>query len=769
MPRPEKQDERTEQVPRGNRKIAQIELLRPQAKGETVNVPSEQIKELFGDILQRLSDLIWETDENGVFTWCSGAAEDIFGVSTRELIGKRLFDFMPAEESQRMKNLFEEIFLRKQPIKDIEACPEDRHGKRHWLYVNGVPIIDNKGLLKGYLGIYRDIATPKKAEESLRESEVKFRTLADEAFDGIAIHEGQRIIEINKAFGILWGYDSREAAGMKIDELFAPECRKDVKEKVQSDYNRPYEAVAVRKDGTKFRLEIAGKFITYKGQKVRIATVRDITERKRAEENLRNSEERYRVTFENTGTATVLIEEDTTIILANTEFERLSGFSKQEIEGKKKWTEFVAKEDLPWMLEQHRLRRKNREDAAKQYEFRFVTRNGNIRNIAHLTDVIPGTKRSVAALMDITERKLTEEKLQNERNLLRTLIDHIPDGIYVKDKDGRFILYNKSVAEYWCTKGVTDLLGKTDFDILPQTTAQSYFDEERKIMSTNRPLIDREGTCADSTGNLHHFLTTKVPLRDTHGNIVGTAGVNHEITTIKLFESKLLDYQKQLKRLASRLITVEEQERRHIAGAIHDEISQTLAMAKIKLDKLRNSPLPETTVQAIEEVTSCVEQVIQETRTLTFELSNPTLYELGFEVAVAEWLNENIQEKHGIATEFHDDGLPKPLDDDLKAMLFRNAHELLINCIKHAKAKKIRVSILRIDDSIEVAVEDNGVGFDPAQVWTKTGKKATYGLFSIRENMENTGGSFKIESKPGAGCKAIMTAPLKSQSNKKEV
>ncbi len=79
--------------------------------------------------------------------------------------------------------------------------------------------------------------------------------------------------------------------------------------------------------------------------------------------------------------------------------------------------------------------------------------------------------------------------------------------------------------------------------------------------------------------------------------------------------------------------------------------------------------------------------MIQETRTLTFELSNPILYELGFEAAVAEWLSEQVQVKHGIATEFQDDGKAKPLDDDVKVMLFRNVRELLINCIKHAKAE----------------------------------------------------------------------------------
>jgi signal transduction histidine kinase len=161
--------------------------------------------------------------------------------------------------------------------------------------------------------------------------------------------------------------------------------------------------------------------------------------------------------------------------------------------------------------------------------------------------------------------------------------------------------------------------------------------------------------------------------------------------------------------------------------------------------------------------------VIQETRTLTFELSNPILYELGFEAAVAEWLDEQVQIKHGIATEFLDDGKAKPLDDNIKVMLFRNVRELLINCIKHAKAKAIRVNIRRIDDSIEVTVEDNGVGFDPVQVRATAFKKAKFGLFSVRESLENTGGHFEIESKPGAGCKATMIAPIKNAKTDKEI
>jgi PAS domain S-box-containing protein len=144
---------------------------------------------------------------------------------------------------------------------------------------------------------------------------------------------------------------------------------------------------------------------------------------KRSHKALRKSEELYRAVFENTGTATVLIEENTIISHANAEFEKLSKCSKQEIEGKKSWTDFVVKEDLDRMRAQHLLRREKLETALKQYEFRFITNDGDIRNIFLSIDVIPGTKRSVASLLDITERKRAEMELARVNRALRMFSD----------------------------------------------------------------------------------------------------------------------------------------------------------------------------------------------------------------------------------------------------------------------------------------------------------------------------------------------------------
>ncbi|MGD0077282.1 MAG: PAS domain S-box protein [Sedimentisphaerales bacterium] len=737
MPRSGKNNERIKQVPRGRKKSAKVEPLRPQA---------EHPDKLYNDLAKFPSENpypVLRIHRDGTVLYANKASEPLLKARD-SAIGK------PAPTQWR--RLAEDVLTTGQVARE-----ELKDNGRVFAF-RVVPITGSD-----YVNFYGvDITEQKKTGESLRESENKFKTLADEAFDSIVIHDGQRIIEVNKAFGRLWGYDPKEAAGLKIEKFFAPEGWEDAKKKIQSGYDRPYEADTIRKDGTKFRVEIAGKSIIYKGKPARIATTRDITERKRAEEEFRKSEESYRVTFENTGTATVLIEDDTTISLANTEFERLSGFSKQEIEGKKSWTEFVVKENLAWMLEQHRLRRENRETAMKQYEFRFITKSGDIRDISLLIDVIPGTKRSVASLMDITARKQAECALRTSEERFRSLFEQAADAIVVIDaRTGEMAEFNDKAHQ---------MLGYTRTEYAKLILSDIDAIESKEEVAAHIDKIVRQGSDIFETKQRKKDGTPCDVL--VSSKLITVAGkpylqaIWRDITELKKAEGILLEYQKQLKRLAARLTLTEERERRRIAGKIHDEISQTLAIVKIKLDTLQSSSPSEASAAEIAEISSSVEKVIQETRTLTFELSYPILYELGFEAAVAEWLSEQVQKKHGIATEFQDDGQTKPLDDDVRVLLFRNIRELLINIIKHARADKVKVSVAKTDDSIKVTVEDNGVGLNVEEITAS--RKGSFGLFSIRESIGELGGSFEIESKPGAGCKVTMMAPLKGIRQPKE-
>ena len=169
-------------------------------------------------------------------------------------------------------------------------------------------------------------------------------------------------------------------------------------------------------------------------------------EYKNAEIELRKSEEKFRTIFENTGTATCIIDENATIVLANARFAQIAGYAIEEIVGKIPWTEFVVKKELKRMLEQHNLRRSHSDQALKSYEFRFQDKHGNIRDIFLTIDVIPNTKKSVASLLDITERKRIEAEERNSRHRFKSLFDQAADGILVGISTGEIIEANNSMC-----------------------------------------------------------------------------------------------------------------------------------------------------------------------------------------------------------------------------------------------------------------------------------------------------------------------------------
>ena len=163
--------------------------------------------------------------------------------------------------------------------------------------------------------------------------------------------------------------------------------------------------------------------------------------------------------------------------------------------------------------------------------------------------------------------------------------------------------------------------------------------------------------------------------------------------------------------------------------------------------------------KTIEEVWRLIDQTIQDTRTLTFELSPPVLYELGLEPAL-EWLVETFRARHNIETSYVDDGEPKPLEPDLSGLLFQSVQELLINAAKHGHPSRIKVSSRRAGNHIFLEVEDNGCGFDPSQIGSASQSPPGFGLFSIRERLGSMGGGVQVRSRPGEGASVVLSADL---------
>ncbi len=225
----------------------------------------------------------------------------------------------------------------------------------------------------------------------------------------------------------------------------------------------------------------------------RIEHYYDITEYKQMEESIKRSEEMYRTLFETTGTAMAIIEEDTTISLVNSEFERLSGYLREEIEGKKSWTEFVIEDDLDRMLDYHEKRRKGNDIAPRKYEFRFINKTGEIRDIFITVALIPGTKKSISSLIDITDLKRAEKTLRESEEKFRHLSEEISEGITIT-VNGKNYWVNKAFCNIFGYKR-EELIGKgVEFLVIPEEVPILL--ERMKLRLAGKKVLSRYETIA---------------------------------------------------------------------------------------------------------------------------------------------------------------------------------------------------------------------------------------------------------------------------------
>ncbi|MEA2053900.1 MAG: PAS domain-containing protein, partial [Candidatus Thermoplasmatota archaeon] len=254
-----------------------------------------------------------------------------------------------------------------------------------------------------------------------------------------------------------------------------------------------------------------------------------VVELEKAEEKLKESEEKYRTTFENTGTAMAILEEDTTISLVNSQFEKLSGYSKKEIEGKMSWTKFVHPDDLEKMIEYHKKRRKKPEEVPKAYEFRAIDKNGNIINMLINVDLIPGTKKSVISLIDTTELKRAEEELQKSEEKYRSLVENINTGIYrnTPGTKGKFIEANPAIIEMFGYGNRKEFLKINVSDLYQNSEDRKKFNE--KILK-NGFVRNEELKLKKKDGTLIWASVTATAVYDENGEVKYYDGMIEDIT-----------------------------------------------------------------------------------------------------------------------------------------------------------------------------------------------------------------------------------------------
>jgi PAS domain S-box-containing protein len=370
-----------------------------------------------------------------------------------------------------------------------------------------------------------------------------------------------------------------------------------------------------------------------------------------------------------------------------------------------------------------------------------------------------GNRQAVISISrDIRERKKAEKTIIDTKNFLGDVIRTSADGIMVTDTVGVITLVNEAVEEI-AGYSKEDLLGKNihDFMVVPDGELQDDVVERKSTAKDS--VYYYESKWKGKNGRLIDLGMSVSTLRDYSGDTTGMVACVRDITDRKTAENKLLEYQNQLRCLASQLILTEEQERRRIATEIHDRIAQSLALAKIKLGALGMAVQSREKAKDVAAIRSLLEQSIKDTRSLIFDLSPPFLYEFGLEKAL-EWLLEDVEKQHGVRMHLEYSGSQGDYDDDVRVLLYQSIRELLINVVKHAKAKTATVSLDRNAQKVHVCVEDDGQGFLISPDGFQVSSGGGYGIFSIKERFQHLGGALTVDSRLSQGTRISLDLPL---------
>jgi PAS domain S-box-containing protein len=380
-------------------------------------------------------------------------------------------------------------------------------------------------------------------------------------------------------------------------------------------------------------------------------------------------------------------------------------------------------------------------------------------------------------------RKCAEEALRESQQMLHLVLDTIPVRVFWKDTGSNYLGCNRPFALDAGLRSPEEIVGRNDFEMSWSEQARLYRSDDRLVMETGTPKLGYEEPQTAPGGDRIWLRTSKVPLFDAKGDIRGVLGTYEDITVQKRAEEELresrdaLDLRvqertaelekanEQLRQIPSKLISVQEEERKRLASDLHDSIGQTLAAVKFWVEmvlKLRDVGDSCAALNHLEQFVPILQRSIEETRHIYMGLRPSMLDNEGL-LATLGWLcrecmklypERHIEFEAGIAEE--------KIPEDLKVNIFRIAQEALNNIARHSRAEWVDISLSNNIGEIQLVVSDDGVGMDQELI-LRTNTARSLGLTSMRERAELTGGSFSIESAPGEGTTITASWPIEAE------
>jgi PAS domain S-box-containing protein len=631
-------------------------------------------------------------------------------------------------------------------------------------------------------GTVSDITDHKRSELALRESEERYRKLAESTTDLIAIHDRNgTLLYGNPAGAAYFGIESESAVGMTQQELFSPEIVRKHTELIAKVFQTGeiFETDGAYPHGSG-ELWFNTRLIPLRDEHGHVTSVmsvsRNITQRKQAEEalkqahdeleqrveertaelthtneQLRQSHNELQVIYDGVIDGILLADIETKqIVRTNSSMCRMLGYSEEQLLSMSVW-DIHLPEDLASVSEAFRAFAEGR--IAIFDDLVFLRRDGSVFCAQATGRAIVYKERPcvIGFFRDITERKRAEEALRQSEEKHRGLLEACPDAVVMADLNGKILFTSRQTRELVGLSDQEDLVGQSVFDyVIEDDRCRLAENIPRLLQSGVRRNIEYTVLCRDGTA-----VPTEISSalnRDAAGQPIAIMVVIRDITERMAVQAARQREHRTLKHL----LQSSDHERQTIAYDIHDGLAQQLAGAIMQFDVYESllEKKPNDAAKAYDAAKLLLQRGHTEARRLIAGIRHPVLDEAGVVEAVAHIINEQNREK-GPEIAFHSIVQFSRLVPLLENAIYRIIQEGLTNACKYSKSDRIRITLLQQKDRLRIEIRDWGIGFNPKIV-----KECSYGLTGIRERAKLLGGKYRLHSAAGKGTRLVVGLPL---------
>lgn len=716
--------------------------------------------------------LIAQCGIDGRYRFVNQQYAELVGRTPDELIGLHPREVLGAEAYRQAAPFIQEALVGRQVKFDQQFLGAASSGRL--LQVTYAPEWDERGAVTGFIAAIVDITDRKQAEQA----RATLAAIVESSEDAIVSIDLKGIVTSwNRGAERLYGYTRQEAVGQSVRLIIPAERLEEegpiLAQITRGEVVRQFETVRRRKDGSLIDIALTVSAIRDdQGRIVGVSKVaHDITERKRAEAALRESEERLRLFIEHAPAAIAMFDRQMRYVGVSRRWLADYGLEGNVL-GRSHYDVFT---DIP-----ERWRTAHQQGLAgvvmRVEEDRFERADGTVYwlrwEIRPWRDKSGGIGGIIICAEDITSGKMAEHALRESEAQHRATFDNAAVGIAHVGLDGRWLRCNDAMCALTGYSREA-LLGRMFTEIThPDDTDQDWgavrrlLAGETETFSIEKRYIRKDGSCLwghltvsllrDAEGAAQHFIFI---VQDIHSRKEAQAQLRQLADDleqrVETRTRELADTQDKLRALTTELNLTEHRIRKQLATDLHDYLAQLLVLSRIKLGQAKLEEVTPAAMQAMTEVQEVMDRALAYTRTLVAQLSPPILNEFGLLMAL-KWLADQMQRELTVTLDLESEVLS--LTEEQSVLLFQSVRELLMNIVKHAGTTEARISLTQTGGTLRICVSDRGVGCDVGA--TQPRLEPGFGLFSIRERMKALGGEFQMRSIPGEGTTAILQLPV---------